>query len=510
MALSRVDRLVAVFSPAAAARRARARMVLEGYAAAKDSRLRNARRTSSGPNQATGSSAKNLRSMARAFEEDSDIAKRALDIIVTNVVGQEIIPEPMVKLAGGEPAHDLNRVLSRWHRRWRARPEASHTHNHGSAQRLAVRTWARDGELFTQDLIGDVPSFRHHCEVPYSYELISPDRCPIELTNTDKGRIIQGVALNDWRQPQAYFFLPDEPNDGDYTRSLYVSLADVKRKSADTIHHLASRSRINQVRGVSMFATVLSRLEDINEIDEAERVAARIAASIGLAVFDPNAPQMPTSITDEEREIEWAPGMTLHLDHEAKVEVFGSDRPNDKLPEFIRRQLQHVAGGVGVGYSTLALDYRGNYSSQRQELVEVFGVYGVLYAEFLDKWELPKYRRFIEMATKFVPEVRKAMREAGDLDISTLYDAEFSRPVMPWVDPEKEVKALTGAYELGIDSKRRMIRSRGLVPDDILAQNAREKDEDSERAAARAPVIQPADPQQNNDDAGAAGDDDEE
>ena len=78
----------------------------------------------------------------------------------------------------------------------------------------------------------------------------------------------------------------------------------MKRIGADRMHHLAFIDRIGQMRGVSEFASVLTRIEDLKDYEESERIAAKIAASMTAYVkrtspegFDPAG--IPDSRKDE-------------------------------------------------------------------------------------------------------------------------------------------------------------------------------------------------------------------
>lgn len=497
IALNRLDRLVAYFAPDAAARRAAARHRLAAYAAADDSRLRKIRRASQAPNSPIRAKAARLREQARAFEQDSDIAKRGLDLIVQNVIGTGVIPEPTVRLADGTIARDFNRELARLHREWRRRPEATHRFGHAAAQALACRTWVRDGEYLAQHIRGRQAAFTHASAVAYSYEMIDPDRLATDqdsAMNQGAGRVVQGVALNAWGEPQAYFLLPYHP--GELTSAIGRGNNEPIRKAATDVLHIASLARIGQVRGVSMFAQVMSRLEDVNEVDEAERLAIRIASSIALAIYDPRAPAPPTGSMetdgrDSDRAVDWHPGMILQYgDPEAKAEVLESKRPNESMPAWRKSQLQAYAGGLGVGYSSVAMDYLGSYSAQRQELVETGASYGVLWSHWVDQVEEPMYREFVPLAMLASPELRKL---AAGVDERTLYDAEWSRPVTPWVDPVKEAAALEKLHALGIITKARMIRERGGIPDEVAEQVAEEKRADAELAAELMPEPAPGD-----------------
>ncbi len=499
--MNNLDKLIGYLSPAAGAARAANRLKIEGYAAATDSRLRKMRRSTVGANTAIRGKAAPLRNSARAFEEDSDLAKRVLDLLEQNVVGQGIIPEPTARTPEGKLHIEFNRLLAKQMRAWRRRPEVTHRHSDGAAQRLALRSLVRDGEVLAQHVRGNAAAFEHAGPFPYSYELIECDRLPLDydgaVVGDVTGRIVQGIALNAWGEPQAYFLHPFSPDE--FTR--FKQLTDLKRKPAADIVHAALIKRISQLRGVSVFATIMSRLEDINDVDEAERVAVRIASSIGLAIYDDNAPKPspvdPTGNTSPDASVAFEPGMLLHLSNDARAEVLESKRPTEALIPWRKGQVQAMAGGAGVTYSALANDYMGSYSSQRQELVEGFASYGIVASLFIEHWVEPIYRQAVTIATRTSKELRDML---GELDESTLFEAEYSRPAMPWVDPDKEAGALQKQWDLGIKTKAAMIRERGGIPDEVMTAVEDEKKANAKLNKLNAPpqlappVDQNADP----------------
>jgi len=58
-------------------------------------------------------------------------------------------------------------------------------------------------------------------------------------------------------------------------------------------------------------------------------------------------------------------------------------------------------------------------------------------------------------------------------DYSTLLDATYVPPAMPWIDPEKEVDAHIKLEENHYASGPELIMKRGANPDDVVEQETR-------------------------------------
>lgn len=494
--MSRLDQLIAATFPGYALRRmaamraVRAMDAVGAYEAAKKSRLHKATRESRGPNKSVADAAVSLREQARSLEQNSDLARSVLGVMTANVIGMGINPEPQIRLADGTLHEELNQRLADLHRDWRLRPEVTWEHDEHQAQRLAFRSALRDGEILAQHVTGP-GKIQHGTRVPYSYEIIEPDYLPMLKRDVAKG-IEHGVERNAWGRPIAYHLAKREIVE-EYAAARISLTADTRRLPARQITHLKLVDRARQIRGVSLFASTMSRIADIDEIDETERVAARVSAAMAVWIEkgDPYLYNAPVDGGDY-REIEFVPGMVIDdLQPGEKMQSANSTRPNNELIAFRQDHMRGVAGGTGAGYSSISKHYDGSYSAQRQELIEQHTHYGMLWAWFVSGWELPKWSEFLDAVVLADRDVVGLLEQSDPL---TLRDCDFSRPAMPWVDPVKEMKGVELELGLGINSKSSVMRSRGRDPREVERQRANE-DHTTPEPAAPAP---------------AAGDEDEE
>jgi lambda family phage portal protein len=239
--------------------------------------------------------------------------------------------------------------------------------------------------------------------------------------------------------------------------------------------------RINQVRGTSVFASVITRLEDLKDYEESERIAAKVAASMA-AYIKKGSPDTYSIATDENgdpimREMKFVPGMVFdNLMEGEDIGTIDTTRPNAQLEPHRKGQLRAAASGLGITYSSMAKDYNGTYSSQRQELVEGWGVYGVLASEFVGSFVRPVYEQFIDAA-----RLSGAIEMPSGVDELTLKDAMYMPPQMPWIDPQKEARAWGELESNGHASGPEIIRRRGQKPRDLLDQEARWRKEAEDR-----------------------------
>ncbi len=467
-----VDKLISYFSPSAGLKRFNARRVLSHYEAATPSRLRKSARDTRHPDLQVQQGAVTLRGLARNLEQNHDIARGALRVMVNNIVGANgigIEPQPRRK-DGTIHAEYAKQLRDAW-KDWCLTPEVTHRHHWSKVQRMLVKSWIRDGEAFTQSLVGNIPSLDHGTRVPFSIEMFEADMIPMFYEDMSKG-IRQGIQRNTWGKPTGYYVWKTHPADSvSFTRSNDLKFVDAAR-----ILQIASVDRIGQMRGVSEFASVITRLEDIKDYEESERIAAKIAAAL-TAYVKKGSPELYDPAQDKNvdvngnpmpRELSFEPGTIIdNLGIGEEIGLIDSNRPNPNVITFRQGQLRAVAAGLGGSYSSIARDYSGTYSSQRQELVEQWIHYAVMTDEFVGQFVQPIWQQFVLAA-----HLSGVVKIPTDLQLHSEDDALFVGQSMPWIDPLKEAIAWHNLVQDGFASEVEVMRKRGVNPDDVLEQIA--------------------------------------
>jgi len=463
--MNAVDRLIGYFSPVRAMRRRAARTALAAYEAAEPSRMRKFYRERGSQNEMVQRGATAIRAQARHLARNHDLARGALRTLVNNVVGAKGIGiEPQPRRLDGSIHAEYAAQLLEAYRDWCRRPEVTHRLPWSRLQRAMARAWLRDGEVFAQMITGLRPDLDHGTRVPFSIEAFEADLVPMDYNDSARN-ITQGIERNQWGKPLAIHVLK--------TSAASISLPsgnDTKRIPWDRALHLATLDHIGQIRGVSEFASVITRLEDIKDYEESERVAAKIAAMLTAYVkrgtpdlYDPEA-----ATNTGERQISFAPGMIIDdLAVGEEIGLIDSKRPNPNLIMFRQGQLRAIAAGLGGSYSSISKDYNGSYSAQRQELVEQWIHYAVLCDEFTGEIVQPAWEQFVVAA-----HLSGVVPMPADLKPGSEDDALYTVQAMPWIDPVKEATAWQILVQSGFASEVEAIRRRGGNPSDVLEQIA--------------------------------------
>lgn len=485
--LTAADRFVAWLNPVAAIKRAHARTVLSYYEAARPDRLRKGRRETGSGNDAVLRAGATLRQTARHLEQNYDLALGVLNTLVANVVGPNGIGvEPQPRNADGSINDALARTILELWKDWSLLPEVTRQHDWPSAQRILARSWLRDGEVLSQTLSGQIPSLAHGTRVPFSIEMLEADYVPMELNATSPDTIVQGIQVNAWGAPTGYHVYKVNPVD---MGSLSSLSSVTKFVPAERMLHLKNVHRIRQMRGVSVFASVLTRFDDLKDYEESERIAAKIAASMAAFIKKGSPDLYEPNEGTEQRQMKFRPGMVFDdLRPGEEIGMIDTNRPNPNLETYRSGQMKAIAAGAGPTYSSIARSYDGTYSAQRQELVEGHVVYGTLSNEFIGRIVRPVYEQFIAAAV-----ASGVLKVPAGVRPDTLNDAAYMPPSMVWIDPKKEAEALGVLEDRCYVSGPEIIRRRGGNPIDTLEQQSRwlrEKDTNNIPAnAATAPTV---------------------
>ena len=278
---------------------------------------------------------------------------------------------------------------------------------------------------------------------------------------------MQGIELNAWGAPTAYHVYKANPLEG--SAGVMFGSSDTKRLPASAMLHLKNVVRIRQARGVSVFASVLTRFDDLKDYEESERIAAKIAASMAGYIKKGSPDLYDPDASGEARGMKFAPGMIFDdLRPGEEIGTIDTNRPNPNLLAYRNGQLKAIAAGTGPTFSSIAKTYDGTYSAQRQELVEGYAMYATMANEFVGRIVRPVYERFIAAAIASGQLIVPRGTNADTID-----DAAYLPPSMPWIDPKKEAEAWGMLEDRCYVSGPEIIRKRGGNPIDTLEQQAR-------------------------------------
>ena len=407
-----------------------------------------------------------LRHWGRYLDENHDLAVGILDEIVARAVGTGIVTIPKPLRNDGSINEPLGAQIIREWRRWIRRCDVTDELHWYAAQRLIMRAHPRDGEMFIQHVTGRTRGWPFANEdVPYRIELLESEMVPENLTR-DEWR--QGVQLDEWRRPLNYAVYLRHPGDFLTAFGRQTTMpSDTKTVPREVMTHFKHACRWPATRGVTIFAPVISRLYDVKDLEESERLKNRILASWAAAITkSPELIGQDTGVNPDtgDRFLEMFRGTLIDtLAPGESIEGVGPDYPVANMPEYISDQIRRIAAGTGSRYSSISRNYDGNYAAQRQELVESEVHAQVREDAFVEKVAREVYERWL-MAAVMDGKIRMPRG-----DFSLLSHAEYRGPVIPWIDPLKEVQADALAVEKGFVSIDQIRIKRG-APEEMIGE----------------------------------------
>ncbi|WP_313687558.1 phage portal protein [Pantoea sp.] len=464
-----LDNAIGLISPGWKAARLRSRLEIKAYEAAMPTRTHRAKRENRNANQMTQFGGRSIREQARWLDSNHDLVIGLLDKLEERIVGSRgIVVDPQPMLKTGLLADDLSRQIRTAWAEWSVSPDVTGQFTRPVLERLMARTWLRDGEVFAQLVQGNAAGLKASKGIPFWIEALEPDYVPLELSDQGQ-KIVQGIFLNDWGCPVKYAVCKNLVTSG-------VALGDIKQVDAGNMLHLKFMRRLHQVRGNSVLSGILIRLSALKEYEDSELTAARIAAALGMFIRKGDAVSYDENNSKGARELDIQPGMLFDkLLPGEDIGMIKSDRPNANLESFRNGQLRAVAAGSRSSFSSISRNYDGSYSSQRQELVESFEGYSILQDAFVAAVTRPMYRQWLNMAM-----VAGVINVPADVDRTTLMNAVYSGPVMPWIDPQKEANAWKTMIRGGAATESDWVRARGANPGEIKRRRKAEVDENKD------------------------------
>jgi len=425
-----------------------------------------------------------LRGRARNLERNSPHAKRYLQLMQDNIVGPSGFSlQVRAKSSNGKGLDKFgNDAVEGMWKSWARVCTADGLMSIVELERMAVRTWGRDGEVILQRRRG--PKYG---KLGLAYRFIEADQLDETLNRVypgTKNRIRMGVEIDEDERPIAYHLLTQHPGET-------VWLAGNNRKyvrvPASEIIHVYVKSRAGQTRGEPPMSCVMTDMKMLNGYREAEMTNRRAAAS-KMGFFEREDGSGPvTGVADSEDadgqlEMEVEPGKMTVLPIGYKFNSFDPNGSSTDYVGFERQIIRSIATGLGPSYFDLGMDLEDvSYSSIRQGALSDRDFYRGMQGFFVSRLMVPIYIDFLNHALDF-----------GDSGIpprrfDKFFEAAAFRPRgWSWVDPEKEVNAAIKMREGRMNSLTRIVGEQGGDFDEIAQEIA---DEEQQLETMGIPVV---------------------
>jgi lambda family phage portal protein len=382
----------------------------------------------------------------RDVVRNNPTAKRALQVLVNNIIGTGIEPKLITDDEGLKQA-------------WKARAErldslafdVAGVSTLAGIQRLAVEAMVTDGEALI--LWPDDIASGGHCQVRVLESEYLNDTLSGRAENP-LNTIYNGIEYDLAGRVVAYYLFDQHPDSAIWLGPL--GGYDYSRVDASRVIHLYRLDRPTQRRGVSWFAPVLDDLVALADNDEAQLMRQKIAAC--FAAF------WRTSSTAENAGVPTtlSPGLIQQIGDDDEV-TFASPPDVTGYDDFARIHLRRIAAGLGITYEALTGDLSNvNFSSARIGRIEMSqAVEAMQWTLVLPRLCAPLAAWILQGWAHAEPGLIGALRKAR---------LGWTPPPPVIADPKTETTVSTLRIEAGLSSRHGEIRRMGYEPAEIDAE----------------------------------------
>lgn len=418
-----------------------------------------------------------LRARARQIYMESDVAKMIIKTYVDGILGSglKLQAQPIEGLVDPsltkEDLKDLSRVIERRYRVYCESKNSSYNgmRNYHQAQKQAMTSKLIDGDILCIRRYNNGPNVQYI----ESKHIKQPDIKQRNIATKRGNRIIHGVEINDKGTHVAYYVLQ---KDRSYKRIPRLS-RDGKRIQAEMLY--ADTFRVDDVRGMPLFANSIEKLKKIDRYIEAtvgsaeERAkiwvftehnhfstgenpwssAARDAANSGQQkLFDYKYP----TISETDKQVQQTTGkQNINLPVGSKLSTIDSTSEL-RLKEFTEATLLYVTASIRMPLEIAQMKFESSYTAGRMAAQLWKTTITLERKEISRNQNQPFYEYFLDTEIARMRIEMKGYQNAKAMnDIITMggyYNAKFTGPGVPQADPSKEVKAIALQLQLRLIS----------------------------------------------------------
>lgn len=469
-----VDRVVGYFSPAKGLERtiSKARQQYVTHAlggsytgARKDRRQTENWETSKGDaDEDIRWDLETARERSRDLNRNNALAHGALNNIMVHVVGSGLSPRPEIDFEFLGMTEDAARQwedsAERLFALWANSPDCDLTRdqNFYGLQALALGTTMESGDTFVLLPFRERPTNIFGLKV----QIVEGDRVCNKDFLPDTKNLRSGVVIDDDGAPKAYQFLKTHP--GAFNRDLSAyEWMEVPAFGGKTgrrmVHHLFSRLRPGQNRGMPELTPVMELVKQMGTYTDSEAQRAVISSFFtvfvkslsgeGLAPGLPTDAPGSTSGTDKPGEYKLAPGAILDLAPGEEVQFADPKSPNSAFDPFVQAIFRQIGIGLGIPYEVLTMHYTASYSAARAAILHAWKFFNSRRDWLAAKFCQPIYEAWLEEAI-----ARGYLAAPGffkDPAIRAAYcNCQWIGDQMGQLNPKDEVDAAAARVEMGI------------------------------------------------------------
>ena len=320
--------------------------------------------SSAGPSSVVTNTLSSLRSRSRDLIRNNPLADGGVDDYVATVIGTGLKPR-WYKLDTKE-----REIMQDHWRDWCEEADVYGRLSFYGLQSIVVRGLVDAGESLIRIIRSTVKSTD---KFPLKLQVLEADHLDEKYSvSVGDTKIRMGIEINDYGIPEAYHLWREHPGESFIGKNL-----ERMRVPADDLMHVFKVLRAGQLRGRPGFSSVIVKLYDLDQYDDAELVRKKGAAMFGGFLYEEEkSDQYPDPSeflgrkdgTDDEGQdiIAFEPGTFPRLPKGLKVEFSKPADVGSMYEGWMKKQLRDIAKGFGLTYDMFTGDLSNvNFSSIR-------------------------------------------------------------------------------------------------------------------------------------------------
>jgi len=325
---------------------------------------------------------------------------------------------------------------------------------------MGVHTWREVEAIILRDTIvaGDI--LANKVRSKGQLQLIESERISSPFSEKN---VEQGVEKSRIGKPLRYWV---ETKSDTYSSGTYDQI-----NARDCIFVANLMKRSSATRGIPALVSSFPNLHRINDILDSEAIAWQLLARFAISITrkeggSENSTEDPQGDSDTSGDVttrinDVDQGTMFWGEEGEEIKGIQQDRPASNFPESIRMYIRLLANPLGIPLELALLDWsQTNYSSARASLIQADLVF--------EGWQRLLIRQFHTRVYKW--KVGEWMRKGLIPNDKAYLKHEWITPPFPWVDPEKEAKAVGLMLDRNLTTHTKALKARDIDPDDQTAE----------------------------------------
>lgn len=445
-----LDKAIAWADPAAGMKRIRMRTALDATlaydGAAVGRRTDGWVTTGASANAEIATGAKRLRDRASGLVRNNPYARNAVVQFATKLVGTGITP----RSSTGNEALDAR--VNALYRRFDHEANADGAESLSACQQLWAAAMFERGDVFLRRRprrMSDPQLLKFQIQT-LEADYLDTSR---QLGTQKDGYTMDGIEFDKIGRRSGYWLWQQHPGERIVIRPNFVS----QLVSTDEVAHGFRKERPGQIRGVTSFAPVVTKLKDLDDLAEAKLYGRKIEACFAVFVTQQDSdasPRLGGATTVDGKRIEsLEPGMIEYLRPDEDVR-FSEPKAAPGYVEEAKLWLHDVSTGLGIPYELLTGDLsQVNYSSYRGGLLAFKDlIESIRWNCFIPNLLQPVWNWFIEAS------IAQGLLPDGN------YPVQWDCPAFDLLDRLEEAKADLAELRIGGMTWPQMVAKRGYDP----------------------------------------------